>query len=192
MTSFFVEYISTSFSHSSSFSNVSLLLVSYTNKRTEKEQYNIKDPIPKSTEKIFSSNNIKTLPRGGGINGGDIEPAMGDNIVSHTVILNPIILQSRLISPSPLLFWTPSPPNNVAVCFLRYVTAIIQHWMGGGGIVAECGEFENLLINMPWKMLRENNVSTIFVAHCVSHALTNRQPHLPKNTWKTCYKILFI
>ena len=30
MMSFFVEYISTSFSHSSSFSNVSLLLVSYT------------------------------------------------------------------------------------------------------------------------------------------------------------------
>ena len=33
MMSFFVEYISTSFSHSSSFSKVSLLLVSYTNRK---------------------------------------------------------------------------------------------------------------------------------------------------------------
>ena len=39
MMSFFVEYISTSFSHSSSFSNVSLLLVSYTKgKETRKNK----------------------------------------------------------------------------------------------------------------------------------------------------------
>ena len=40
MMSFFVEYISTSFSHSSSFSNVSLQLVSYTKgKRNSEECY---------------------------------------------------------------------------------------------------------------------------------------------------------
>ena len=43
-------------------------------------------------------------------------------------------------TPSPPSFTTPLPPTNVAVCFVKFFTAIIQHWMGGRGIFVKCSE----------------------------------------------------
>ena len=64
MMSFFVVYISTSFTHSSSLSNVSLLLVSYTKERTGNNQQTKSIPfIFKRNQQLFLISNGKTLPK---------------------------------------------------------------------------------------------------------------------------------
>ena len=65
---------------------------------------------------------------------------------------------------------------------------------GGGGIVAKCSWFQNLVIDMLWKLLRENNVSTIYVAYCPRSVCVNSKDihHISKLQQGYFYKMHYM
>ena len=96
-----------------------------------------------------------------------METTVSVKSVDTSSILAPFFCKTGSLHPSPLIHdRLPAPYPCCSMFWEFFHSAIIQHWMGKGGIVVESSEFYEEVIIMAEKMPCQVNYTTTFVTYC--------------------------